>query len=535
MKNLIEDNKKEEFHDLNQINEIKIDFDIQNKLNNNKQINSESLIESIFIFDKEQKSCASYPKINIENFPKILEVFNKGIIPQYENKDELLEFIIDKILMIEKIKNIIQNKYEILQIIITFFEKNNFSLLEFFFDSYFKVLEALHSENPVEDILNKNLLNNKIINKITQIINWIISCNFAKKKNYDYIFRKIASLELSKKLSNFSFCEYLHLLETLYGKNYDIKYKNQLVSQDYIYFYDKKNSGIYTNIACDKKYIEIKEGITIFLWFYLIDENVEKDDERILVEIKINDDFLFKIIIDNKNDIIIKCQQNLLKNKGNKIFDIPKFKWIQLKIQLNQKQFKLNLSKGDIDELNNNKNNIKYETKIYLIEDIPIQDSEIKSLIFFKNFSCLVGTIIFCNSSEKSEGMAIKRRCGLENNKINSFLSENLINNNYFIFSPIFYINEKNMFIDSKNGISGKIINNINNTAEFNGVFNYTNYISNIYFLGGIENILPLFEIFYKLINKKNCNEEEAFNYILFKKLIKILESTMINKNTESN
>ena len=36
-------------------------------------------------------------------FAPILEVFNKGIIPQYENKDELLEFIIDKILMIEKI------------------------------------------------------------------------------------------------------------------------------------------------------------------------------------------------------------------------------------------------------------------------------------------------------------------------------------------------------------------------------------------------------------------------------------------------
>ena len=84
------------------------------------------------------------------------------------------------------------------------------------------------------------------------------------------------------------------------------------------------------------------------------------------------------------------------------------------------------------------------------------------------------------------------------------------------------------MLIDSTNCITGKIINNKNNAFEFNGVFNYKNSIGNIYYLGGSENILPLFEIFYKFMNKKNCNEEEAFNHILFKKLIKILESIII-------
>ena len=536
MENLIEINKDEETHETDQKNEIKNDLDLnsqnQNKLNNNIQINSISLIESIFILDKEQITQLSYPKINKENFPKILEAFNKGIIPKFENKGELLEFIIDKIKVMEYIKNIIQNKYEILQIIISFFDKNNFSLLEFFIDLYFKSLEALHSENPFEDILKKNLLNNNIINKIIEIINWIILCGFTKKKNYDYILRKLALLQLSKKLNNFTFCEYLHLLEIFYGKNYDSKYEKQLVAQNYIYFYDKENSGIYTNIDDDKNFIEIKEGITIFLWFYLIDESGETDNENILVEIGINDDILFKIILDNKNDIIIKNQEGLLEKKDEKVFDIPKFKWIQLKIELQEEQFKLNLFKGDINELNKEETNIKYETKIYSIDKISFENSRIKSLNFFKNFLGLVGTIIFCNSCKNSEDNIIKSECGLEDNQINSFLKESLIEDNYFIFSPLFYVNEKNMFIDSTNGITGKIINNKNNNVEFNGVFNYKNSIGNIYYLGGSENILPLFEIFYKFTNQKNSNEEEdSFYYILFKKLIKILESIIINKN----
>ena len=97
----------------------------------------------------------------------------------------------------EYIKNIIQNKYEILQIIISFCDKNNFSLLEFFIDLYFKSLEALHSENPFEDILIKKFLNNNIINKIIEIINFIFLCGFTKEKNYDYILRKLALLQLS--------------------------------------------------------------------------------------------------------------------------------------------------------------------------------------------------------------------------------------------------------------------------------------------------------------------------------------------------
>ena len=533
MESKIEDNKDKENFEIKEINEIITNKDITSTT----KINSSSIVESIFNFDKTQNRQISYPKINLENFNLIFDAFNKGIIPEYKSKEELFEFINDKINIMKELQTIIQNKCEILDIIIKFFQKNNFCILEFFIDLYFKGLEALHSQNKVYDILDKNLLNNEIICKIIDIINWIISCGFVKKKNYDYIFQKLAALQLSKNLSNFNFYEYLNLLEIFYGKKYDNKYRTQLVAKNYIYFYVKKNSGIVTNIDGNKKYVEMRDGISIILWFYLTDTDIEADNEPILVEMKINDDFLFKIILNNEKDIVIKCQESLLTNKNDNKFNIPSFKWIQLKVQIKvrEKQFKLNLYKGDINELkennisNNKEKNKKYETKIYIIENIPNQNSTIKSLYFFKNFFGLVGTIIFCNKDNTSEN-AIMCEYGLDHTKIHNFLTETPIFYNYFIFSPIFFINEKNMFIDSTNNITGKISNDMNNNnIEFNGVYQYKNFINNIYYFGGIDNILPLFEIFYKFTYQNNSNEEEIFLQLIYKKLIKILELILIN------
>ena len=221
MENFKEDNKTKEISEAMEIKEIKISqvkTSTDNDININQNFNSSSIINSIFILYKLPNSQISYPRINKENFNKIFDAFNKGIIPRFESKKELLKYIKDKIKIMEELQNIIQNKYEILDIIIKFFQKNNFSFLEYFIDLYFKGLESLHSENPILDIMDKNLLQNEIIDKITDIINWVISCGFVKKKNYDFIFRKLANLQLSKNLSDFAFYEYLNLLEIFYEK-----------------------------------------------------------------------------------------------------------------------------------------------------------------------------------------------------------------------------------------------------------------------------------------------------------------------------
>ena len=507
-----------------------------NKINIEQKINSLSIIQSIFYFNKNAILQFSFPKINKENFNKIIDIFDKGIIPNFENKEDLFSYINDKINIIKELKRIIQNRYEILFIINKLFKKHNFSILEFYINLYFKLLEVLHSDNTKLDVIDENLfLNNEMVKKIIDIINYIISTGLIEKKNYDYIYQKLAALQLSKKLNKSIFYEYLNLLEIFYGKNYDTKSKKNLIAKNYIYFYDKKYSGIETNFHNNKNGVKINNGVSFILWFYLTD--IKHEEESILVEIIINDNFPFEIILDIQGDIIVKCQGILLKNGDNINFKIPKFTWVQLKIQMTEKQFKLNIYKDDNKSLNENntnsscygkKNNFRYEQKIYLIEDSPNNNLAIKKINFFKNFLGLVGTLIFCTNENLNE-KPIQYRYGLKNNKIYSFLSDSPIFGNYFIFSPSLFVNDKNIFIDSTNNVSGKINNDINN-IEFNGVYKYINFTKNIYSLGGIENILPLFEIFYKFTYQKINKKEEDFLYLIFKKLIKILEIILINK-----
>ena len=520
--------------DSNQTNEIKVDPDINSnnnkEINTNQVINSSTIIDSIFKLGKKTK-ISSLPKINYENFNKVIEIFNKGVIPKFENKNDLIEFIKDKIKAMKEIGEIIQNNYEVLYIMNQICKKNKFYIIEYYIDLYFEALNAYHTEKPLSDIMENELFNNEIITDLLEDINWILSCGFIEKKNFDYIFNKIASLHLSKNLSKHTFYEYLCLLEIFYGKLYDKKEKDKLIAKNYIYFYDRKNSGITTNISEDKIYVEIKEGISIIFWFYLT-ESMKKNDESVLAEIKINEHLLFEIILNNKLDIIIKCQHRLLKNKENSVFNIPVLKWVQLKILITGKQFKIYLYKDDVNsliskEIDGHKIESKYETKTYLIE-VKSKNLIIKSLNFFKKFHGIVGSIIFCNSLNLTE-KAIKSESGIKNNEIYSFLSESPIFGNYFIFSPTFYIKEKNKFIDSTNNITGKFTNRVSD-EEFNGVFKYKNYKNNIYSLGGIENIIPLFEIFYKFTFQIQNEEEEKFLHITFKKLIEILELLLINK-----
>ena len=540
------DKKEEENKNIenNQINEIKIDENIisssenKNEIILNDKINSSSIIESIFEFDKESK-LSFYPKINKENFIKLLDIFGKGKFPKFDMKNDLIEFVKEKIILMKQLKEIIQNKYEILSIINKFFKKNNFSFIEYFIDLYFESLNSLHSDNHIADIMEQKLLDNEIIKDLIDIINWLLSCGLAEKKNYDYIFQQLAALQLSKKLDIGKFCEYLNLLLIFYGKQYDIKYKKNLIAKNYVYFYDKQKSGIITNILEHKNCIETNDGISIFLWFYLIDNNIDENDECILAELTINDDNSLKVILDNKFDISVKFKGNLLSCKDNNAFNIPIKKWVQLKIQIMKKQIMLNLfnenkdslieeETGENDFLFLKEKNLKYEKKIYSVDDIPNNNFIIKSINFFKNYFGFVGTIIFCRDRNIKENVNLtKTESGLINNKIYPFLSETPIFGNYFIFSPNLFVNDKNMFIDSSNNINGTIINDEKN--EFNGVFKYKNFKNNIYLFGGVENILPLFEIFYKLHENISPKEEE-FLYLIFKKLIKLLEIVLINK-----
>ena len=525
----------------------------ENEIKKNIIKNESNIIKKIFKFDNKKQQFL--PIINKDNYEDIKNYFYNGLIQKYKNIEELKMSIKDKINFIQQLKIIIGNSYEVLHIIINYLNSNNIPLVEYFVDLFFKYVKELHSENQTKDNQYENLSNKEIIKEIKDAINWIICCGFLEKKNLDYIYQKVAELQLKNKLRNNIFYDYLDLLDIFYGKNYDKQFKEKLIAKNYLYFYDIEKSGIKTNIKDDKNNININDSCTIIMWFYLKDPIDETDNfESILCDIKLNEGHKFEFILSYKNDIIIRYNgETLLCEEKNKTFSISKNKWIQLKIQIiksknNKNKIKLNLFQGDFqslkaqrskkeDEENNIKDKIKYETKIYSLESISFEQTDliVKSLGFFKNYKGLVGTIIFCDNNNPSEA-PINSEYGLNSNNISEFLRESGLSKKYFIFSPSLFFNEKNKFVDSSNNIIGEIDKNKynNKTMEFNNVFKYKNLFNKIYYLGGTINILPLFEIFYKFTkeikNSETNNDEEILLYKIFKKLMKILELIFINK-----
>jgi hypothetical protein len=178
----------------------------------------------------------------------------------------------------------------------------------------------------------------------------------------------------------------------------------------------------------------------------------------------INENQYLEFILNDKNDIILKYNNEILLN--NKVFKVNKLNWIQLKIQMNKNQIKLNLFQGDINSLiyqYSNKideENIpkgKYETKLYTINNVyNFNNLIIKSLNFFKNYIGLVGTVIFCKNDNPSE-IPIFSQYGLKSNNISNFIGEIGLSDIYFIIDPSLFDFQKNKFIDLSNDIIGEI------------------------------------------------------------------------------
>ena len=120
-----------------QIKEQQIDNNIHNKnpININKNINYSELLTKIFKYDESNQHY--FPIINLDCSKEILKIFDYGIIQEYDENEELLLYIKEKIILIQQIKNIINNSYELLQIIINYLNKNNISLVNFYIDFIF--------------------------------------------------------------------------------------------------------------------------------------------------------------------------------------------------------------------------------------------------------------------------------------------------------------------------------------------------------------------------------------------------------------
>ena len=516
------------------------------KIISNEEI--ESLLNEMFIHKKIDNKIEYQPFLLIsKNIGEKLKLI--FIYPDNEIKTNIIlfkNFITNKIEFFKKIKQIIDNSYEILHIIINYLSNNKIDPIIYFIDLHFDFI-CMHS--------NTNN-NNELLINLKNILIWFLSCGFMDKKYVDYIYQKISRLQFEQKLTSEIFYYCLSLTEIFYGKDYDCSYKQKLISKNYIYFYDKDNSMLKTNVSNDNN-IFIKDGCSTIIWFYIKDDNVigsklfqitiEKDQKK--------NQATFEFILNENYDIDIntnaKTNCNILKEQENKKFKLKKNKWIQLKIEIKKLGIKLSLFQN-YDEIDQKKleglyykggEKIKYETKLYQTNNkkclynndlnFDLNNFSIIDLTYFVNYIGYVGTIIFCNNNNPSE-TPINSLYGLKSNKISNFLAEIGLNDIFFIFSPSLYNYQKNKFIYRNNNIFGELslsdIKDAYTIINYNYVYRYNNYINNIYRLGGMINILPLFEIFYKFTKDENINNKNHILNNVFYKLIKIIEFLIVNK-----
>ena len=511
-----------------------------------------NILKEIFIHKQSEEKVIYSPILNnSKNLgEKLISIFNKPSSEIITDINSYKKYITNRINIINNIIEIIHNSYDIMHIIMNFLCKNNIYVIKDIIDIYVEIITSI--------IFDKNEEKNKAINDIKNILNYFLSGGLFNQININYIFQSLSKIQLEKKLTPKLFNDYLSLIEIIYGKEINkIKMKKNLIAKNYIYLYDKENSLIKTNVSKINN-IYLKEGCTIFIWFYL-------KQEKIIDEMKICNIGIIKAqesnhnnieFVLNNNDIDVKINSSLLKEIDGKKFEIKNNNWIQLKIQMVKNMVKisifqdLEMKEENSDDKNNQINKInKYENKIYYLNNknimnnndfsLDFNDIKIIDLNFFKNFVGYAGSIILCKNENPSE-VPIKSQYGLKSTKISKFIEESSLSNIFFILSPSLYIKEKNKFIYMNNNITGEIQNNslesleeddINNIIDFNNVFKFSNIVNNIYEIGGCANILPLFEIFYKFT--KNTNETENEHKILeniFYKLFQLIELIIVNK-----
>ena len=496
--------------------------------------NNDDIIKQIFQISKDNKKKYIPNILNKGSEKIIIKIFSE--YPDIDDCESLSEYIFKKIDLVNQIKTIIDNSYEILKIIFDYLSEKNISPFIYFIDLYIDYITKYNNKSS-------NETKNKIIEGINNIFSWFISCGLLNKKNIDYIYQKIALFQLEKKLTLKLFNDILPLIEIIYGKNYDDSIADKLIAKKYFYLCDKETSYIKTNIS-NNKTIPIKNGFSLILWFYL--NNYEQSPKCNLCEIKTDNSQIFNVVLSDNYDIEIQYNESMtLKPKENKNFIIKQNIWTQLKIEINSSEINLylyqkNNNEGESEQLYEKKTYIILKDNQLNIENVNIIDKynfekcNITELLFFKNYLGIIGSILFFNKiTINDKNMTpIDSLYGLENKKINEFIGDKKIFEGlFFIFAPSLYSYDQNKMIDFKNNIIGELppkpYEIEKDIFNLNSVFNFHKYINNIFYLGGCNNFLPLFEIFYKF-----SLEEHDINFLkeLFNNLFKLLEIIFINR-----
>ena len=490
-------------------------------INNNQILNTDNLEILNTIFKKSKTDNSSFIPILLKNAEtQIIKIFNDK--PDIKDITILEEFILQKLKLISNIMSIKNISLEIFYIISNYLLSQNISIFTYITDLYISYIT-----------LNKNNSSKKnIITAIKPIFTFFISCGLLTRKDTDYIYQKISFFQIENKLSLKIFSEIIPLLEIIYGSEINFNNNKPNLERKYFYFYDKENSVIETNVN-ETSFIQIKNGFCIILWFFLKEINEDNGYKSSLVYMKNEKGDKLNVILNEKNSIEVLYKESIyLKEKDNKYFDIERNKWTQLRIYVNKNEINIYLYRNNTVKDNNNALTEESLKNTYSMPDskmksnISFYDCKIVEISFFKNYIGIVGTIAFLkevDNKKKQTNDYINSLFNIKNKNLNSLLSDKISKNLCFIFSPYLYVNNK--IISPKSNIIGRLPERDGNAINLNSIFSFHYYINNIFYLGGCNNFLPLFEILYKFtIKHKNKNKADQQLMYIFSRLFKILE-----------
>ena len=479
------------------------------------------------IFKKSKNNNSQFIPILIKSGKdEITAIFTEK--PNTKEENSLQIFIIQKLKLISQIISISASSPEILHIISNYLSQKNLSIFTYIIELYISFIL----------IYQNNQFKQTIFNEIKIIFSNLISLGLLTRNDVDYIYQKIAYFQLEKKLSIKIFNDIIPLFDIIYNqKNINNNIQKNIVAKKYLYFYDKDNSSIETNIS-ENYFINIKIGFTVVLWFYLKEIN-EDNYKSNLLYIKNEKGEKMNIILNEKNDIDILYNDNIyLKEIQNTVYNIKTNIWTQLKICVSKNSINLFLYQNN-DKDNTNTQNVEYIRKYYeidnsLIKNFSFHNSKITEISFFENYIGIVGTIIFFKDLDINKlniiSNIIDGLVDINEKNINIKLSDRKISENLlFIFSANLYINNQQI-IDPNANIIGQLPNFDDDNFNLNSFFSFHNYTKNLFFLGGFNNFLPLFEILYKFtLNENNTNEINIELKNIFNKLFKIIQIVLTN------
>ena len=372
-----------------------------------------------------------------------------------------------------------------------------------------------------------------------ELLIFFIQNTTLEKEYFDYIYEKIGKEHREDTLTENKLLSYIDILSLLYGKNIEPK---KFCPKRYFNFYDPLKSEIITNFNQENKFYLNNNNFYIYFCFF-IDEYCQNKNTDIA-------DITFDIF----NHLFIKLDDNVIsvfyndKNLEKLKINIELNEWIYLKLyfQENTNENNFNIILEKINEKNEKK-----------IESYNIKNL-ISSFTFFRNFK---GKLFFIfSSNEEIEKNRLDQLLKYfhtvipspkphdDNNQINIHEFNNNIFN--FIFSSYLFNESFFELIEPITNNNAYLFKPEDNFFK-NCLCSYNNYTKNIFMIGGINPLIPLFEFLYsfnKKINnqtkenkednqseneeKKNFQQKELQIQILNKliELIKLIKRT--NKNS---